>query len=86
MLLGNPKDSVWEDWGTLGKIREITTPPEEFVLPNNPKKLVVKLGRYFSGCRCFRNVSHEKNPRLLSIESWLFNRDPYFMVYEIIPI
>ena len=21
MLLGNPKDSVWEDWGTLGKIR-----------------------------------------------------------------
>ena len=25
--LGNPKDSVWEDWGTLGKIRGITTPP-----------------------------------------------------------
>ncbi len=24
---GNPKDSVWEDWGTLGKIRGITTPP-----------------------------------------------------------
>ena len=23
---------------------------------------------------------------LLSIESWLVNRDPYFMVYEIIPI
>ena len=21
-LLGKPKDSVWEDWGTLGKIRE----------------------------------------------------------------
>ena len=24
--LGNPKDSVWEDWGTLGKIRGITNP------------------------------------------------------------
>ena len=24
---GNVKDSVWEDWGTLGKIRGITTPP-----------------------------------------------------------
>ena len=22
MFLGNPKDSVWEDWGTLGNIRE----------------------------------------------------------------
>ncbi len=32
-------------------------------------------------------VSHgPKNPALLSIESWLFNSDPYFMVYEIIPI
>ena len=31
-------------------------------------------------------MSHEKNKTaLLSIESWLFNRDPYFMVYEIIP-
>ena len=30
--------------------------------------------------------SHEKNPALLSIESWLVDRDPYFMVYEIIPI
>ena len=30
-------------------------------------------------------LSHEKNPRRLSIESWLFNRDPYVMVYEIIP-
>ena len=27
VFLGNPKDSVWEDWGTLGKIRGITTPP-----------------------------------------------------------
>ena len=25
VFLGNPKDSVWEDWGTLGNIRE--TPP-----------------------------------------------------------
>ena len=23
---GNPEDSVWEDWGRLGKIRGITTP------------------------------------------------------------
>ncbi len=22
-------------------------------------------------------MSHEKNPAILSIESWLFNRDPY---------
>ena len=27
VFLGNPEDCVWEDWGTLGKIREITTPP-----------------------------------------------------------
>ena len=27
-----------------------------------------------------------KNPALLSIESWLVNRDPYFMAYEIVPI
>ena len=26
MLLGNPKGSGGEDWGTLGKIRGITTP------------------------------------------------------------
>ena len=26
---GNPKDFVWEDWGTLGNIRGITTPPPE---------------------------------------------------------
>ena len=26
VFLGNRKDSVWEDWGTLGKIRGITTP------------------------------------------------------------
>ena len=26
-------------------------------------------------------VRHEKNPDLLSIESWLVNRDPYVMVY-----
>ena len=25
VFLGNPEDSVWEDWGTLGKIRGITT-------------------------------------------------------------
>ena len=25
VFLGNPKDSVWEDWGTLRKIRGITT-------------------------------------------------------------
>ena len=24
--LGNPKDSVWEDWGTVGKIRESPPP------------------------------------------------------------
>ena len=29
----------------------------------------------------FPHLSHEKNPALLSIESWLVNRDPYFMVY-----
>ena len=28
----------------------------------------------------------KKNGRILSIESWLFNRDPYFMGYKIIPI
>ena len=26
VFLGNPKDSVWEDRGTLGKTRGITTP------------------------------------------------------------
>ena len=33
-----------------------------------------------------KHLSHEKNPTLLSIESWLVNRDPYFMAYEIVPI
>ena len=37
VLLGNPKDSVWEDWGTLGKIGEITTPPEELYYPTIQK-------------------------------------------------
>ncbi len=27
VFLGNPEDSAWEDWGTVGKIRGITTPP-----------------------------------------------------------
>ena len=26
VFLGKPEDSVWEDWGILGKIRGITTP------------------------------------------------------------
>ena len=30
------------------------------------------------------NRATKKN-LLLFIESWLFNRDPYFMIYEIIP-
>ena len=25
--LGNPEDSGWEDWGTLGKTRGISAPP-----------------------------------------------------------
>ena len=29
---------------------------------------------------------NKKNGSLLSIESWRFDRDPYVMVYEIIPI
>ena len=35
-----------------------------------------------------KNLSHDQKTRgpLLSIESWMVNRDPYFMVYEIIPI
>ena len=31
-------------------------------------------------------LCHEKNPPILSIESWLVNRDPEIMAYEIIPI
>ncbi len=27
VFLGNTEDSIWEDWGTLGKIRGITNPP-----------------------------------------------------------
>ena len=27
--LGNPKDSVWEDWGTLGKVRGIDSPTRD---------------------------------------------------------
>ena len=30
--LGNPEDSGREDWGTLGKIRGITTPPVRILL------------------------------------------------------
>ena len=38
MFLGNPKDSGREDWGTLGKIRGITTPPfkNPIQIGNNP--------------------------------------------------
>ena len=34
-----------------------------------------------------KQMSNQKKPALLSIESesWLFHKDPYFMVYEIIP-
>ena len=32
-----------------------------------------------------KEMSHEKNLTLLSIESWMVNRDPKIMVYEIIP-
>ena len=34
VLLGNPKDSVWEDWGKLGNIRE--PPPLNNPPVNNP--------------------------------------------------
>ncbi len=36
--------------------------------------------------RIDEHVSHEKKTTLLSIESWLVKRYPYFMAYEIIPI
>ena len=32
MLLGKPKDSGREDWGTLGEIKGITTPPLRILL------------------------------------------------------
>ena len=43
---------------------------------------------YPSGFPTKKHVSHEKKTKKLrlSIESWLVNRDPYFMVYEIISI
>ena len=33
----------------------------------------------------YSQMSHENNPALLSMKYWLVDRDPYFMVYEIIP-
>ena len=44
---GNPKDSVWEDWGTLGKIREpppLGTPPplnNPIILQFHPKPFTI---------------------------------------------
>ena len=36
MFLGNPKDSVWEDWGTLRNLRGLTTPgPLRLLLQND---------------------------------------------------
>ena len=35
VFLGNPEDSVWEDWGTLGKIKGITTAPNRILLQYN---------------------------------------------------
>ena len=32
VFLTNPKDSVWKDWGTLGKIRGITTPLKNSII------------------------------------------------------
>ena len=31
-------------------------------------------------------MRHKSLALLLSIESWLFNRDPYVMAYDMIPI
>ena len=49
------------------------TPIDLFVVENSE-------GNDLDAIGC-NHMSHEKNPTLLSIESWLVNRDPYFMVY-----
>ena len=84
----------------LGKMSNLTSiffrwvvqPPTSFVAV--PRLMMKPVGR-FCGGQCLRNkstkrnqLSHEKKTKtaLLSIESWLVNRDPYFMVYEIIAI
>ena len=47
--LGNCEDSVWEDWGALGKIRGVNTPP-----PKNPMRMEWNYGstaEVFLSCR-----------------------------------
>ena len=45
------------------------------------------MGIIFEECRWRKDVSHEKKKTaLLSIESWLFDRDPYINRFIIIPI
>ena len=39
VLLGKPKDSGREDWGTLGKIRGITTPLKNPIIFEESKKV-----------------------------------------------
>ena len=43
--LGNPKDSVWEDWGTLGKIKGINHhPPLDRITTRFAKEVKEKCG------------------------------------------
>ena len=52
----NPKDSVWEDWGTLGKIRGITTHPKQNPIISHGMVLEIPYPDLFpiEECGCFR--------------------------------
>ena len=47
-----------------------------------------KLRKHTKGHESIANLSHEQKPLLLSIESWLVNKDPYngLSYFIIIPI
>ena len=59
VFLGKPEDSGWEDWGTLGKIRGITTPPKRilFSLHHSWLLLLKPCSTYTSVIHIFLNTS-----------------------------
>ncbi len=70
--LGNPKDSVWEDWGTLGKIRGITNhPPLRILLgtvdPVDPTQISIFLNPWKLGFACWvlGNSSQTSSPQIV---------------------
>ena len=85
----NPSEKYFSNWQSSPSMRQWTSGLafQSALLLREPAPRVVaheaacQVERPDQSSTLWPNVSHEKKNALLSIDFWLFHRDPYFMVF-----